>query len=127
MTRIAQGQNAYHDRGDRRLFFGVALIVLGAIMFVDRMTPAEFDNGWPFLLIVFGIWKLIDPPASRRGVRSRRFGAWLLFIGCWGLVNELRLFGLDYATSWPLIVAGLGLMMVWRSFAGASVCRPQER
>jgi uncharacterized membrane protein HdeD (DUF308 family) len=103
---MEQGENAPCGRTNRHLFFGLALIVFGALMLVERLSPVEFDSGWPFFLIVFGIWKLIDPPPSGRVLRSRRFGVWLLFIGCWGLANSVHLFGLYYDTSWPLLVVG---------------------
>lgn len=74
MTGMEQGQNAPCGRTNRHLFFGLALIVFGALMLVDRLSAVEFDNGWPLFLIVFGIWKLIDPPASGRVLRSRRPG-----------------------------------------------------
>ena len=50
---------------------------------------------------------------SADGARS---GVWLILVGLWGLVNEWRLFGLTYGTSWPLLVMASGAMMVWRSF-----------
>jgi hypothetical protein len=114
-------------RTQRHLFFGLALIVFGALMLVDRLSSVEFDSGWPFIPIVFGIWKLIDPPPSGQVMRSRRLGSWLLFIGCWGLANSVHLFGLSYDTSWPLLVVGAGLTLVWRSFEGPDMPRREER
>jgi uncharacterized membrane protein HdeD (DUF308 family) len=119
------------DRPDGRahLFFGVALIVFGVVMLVERLASIDFHvRDWPFFVIAFGIWKLIDPPASGRVSRSWRSGVWLLFVGGWGLVSELHLYGLDYDRSWPLMIVGAGLMLVWRSFEGPAACRrPQER
>lgn len=113
---------------NRHLFFGLILVVSGTVMLVDRLTPFELGAGWPLVFIVFGLWKLIAPRAPAGAARPRRFGAWLLFVGFWGLVNEMRLFGLDYDTSWPVMVVGVGLMLVWRSFDGPVACRRlQER
>ena len=116
-------------RGRPHLFFGVALIMLGALLLVDRMAVMDLDvSYWPFFVIAFALIRLIDPPPSGRVPRSRRSGMWLLFIGGWGLVNEFHVYGLDYETSWPLMVVGAGLMLVWRSFEGPGACqRPQER
>jgi hypothetical protein len=119
-----------HDRpGRAHLFFGVALLVFGMVMLVERLASIDFHvRDWPFFVIAFGIWKLIDRPASGRVSRSWRSGVWLLFVGGWGLVTELHLYGLDYDRSWPLVIVGAGLMLVWRSFDGPAAChRPQER
>jgi hypothetical protein len=101
---------------------GLGVMALGVLMLVDRNAWIElrFPGGlWPFVLIVLGLLRLTDTRPHRDG-RPRRRGAgfWLLFIGCWGLVNEMHLFGLDYGTSWPLIIVGAGLLIVWRAFDG---------
>jgi cell wall-active antibiotic response 4TMS protein YvqF len=38
-----------------------------------------------------------------------------VFVGCWALANEFALFGFDYGTSWPLVVIGAGVLVVWRA------------
>ena len=57
---------------------------------------------WPLILIAMGVARLADTGASR-DCKSPRSGAWLLYIGLWGLISEFHLFGLDYRTSWPLL------------------------
>ncbi len=52
-----------------------------------------------------------------------RGGIWMIFIGIWGLLTEFQVFGLDYHTSWPLLIIGAGLKMVWRSLEGPGVRR----
>ncbi len=114
---------------DRHVLFGVALVVLGALILVDRLAIFDLTlNNWPIVIIALGLVKLIDPSCSRRVGRSRRPGAWLLFIGGWGIVSELHLLGWEYRTSWPLLVVGAGLMLVWRWYEGPDACeRPRER
>ena len=46
-------------------------------------------------------------------------------VGLWGVVSESQLFGLTFATSWPLFVMGVGVMIVWRSLETGS--RPPLR
>ena len=58
--------------------------------------------------------------------RSRRFGSWLLFIGCWGLLSSVHAFGMSYETSWPVLVVGAGLILVWRSFEGPDMPRGEK-
>lgn len=105
------------------LMTGLVLIVVGIAFMVDRITILDVEGRWwPFILLAIGAVKFLAPSASGRGTGSRRPGAWLLFIGCWGLVNEFHLFGLDYGTSWPLMIVGAGIMIVWRAFEGPHVC-----
>ena len=100
-----------------QLMTGLVLILVGIAFMVDRITILDVDGGWwPFILLAIGAVKFFAPAGSRRS------GAWLLFIGCWGLVNEFHLFGLDYRTSWPLLIVGVGIMTVWRAFEGPHVC-----
>ena len=126
MTGMEQRHDAPRGRTDRHLFFGVILIVFGALLLVDRVLPVEFVHGWPVLLIALGVWKLIDPPRSGRVARSRRLGSWLLFIGCWGLLGSVHAFGMRYGAAWPVLVVGAGLMLVWRSFEGPDVPRGEK-
>ena len=121
------GQTDERDGGRSmvHLMTGLVLIVVGIAFMVDRITILDIEGRWwPFILLVLGAVKFVAPSASRRGIGSRRPGAWLLFIGLWGLVNEFYLFGLDYATSWPLMIVGVGIMIVWRAFEGPHVCAP---
>ena|SRR5512134_672905 len=105
----------------KQLMAGLVLILVGIALMVDRITILDVEGGWwPFILLTIGAVKFFAPSASGSG--SRRPGAWLLFIGVWGLVNEFHLFGLDYGTSWPLMIVGVGVMIVWRAFEGPHVC-----
>ena len=116
--RVVRGGHA-----DCHLVFGIALVALGALMLVDRMAIVDVRiSYWPFFVLAFAFVKLLNPPSTEQGLRSGRGAAWLLVIGCWGIVNEFHLFGLDYDTSWPLLVVAAGLMMVWRWYEGPDAC-----
>ena len=111
-------------RPTAQLMMGLVLILVGIALMLDRITILGIEGRWwPFIPLALGAVKFIAPSASGRGTgSSRRSGAWLLFFGLWGLVNEFHLFGLDYATSWPLMIVGVGIMIVWRAFEGPNVC-----
>jgi hypothetical protein len=112
------------DRSLRRhdLLFGLALIAVGSALLIDRLTPLSFDGRfWPLILLVLGGVKLAWP-SGEGDRRSRRPGAWLMFIGLWGLVNEFHLLGLEYGTSWPLMIVGVGIMVIWRALEGPDIC-----
>lgn len=101
-----------------RIAIGVMILLFGLIMLADTLGVAGIHMDgryWPFILLVIGGFRLMDPPVRDGLRRSRRTGAWLLYIGVWGIVNEFHLFGLDYDTSWPLMIVGVGLAVIWRA------------
>jgi cell wall-active antibiotic response 4TMS protein YvqF len=101
------------------IVWGILLIANGVLLLIGRLGLADIHitaHLWPILPLTLGALRLIDPPATADGrPHGRRSAIWLVFIGCWGLVNELHLFGLDYGSSWPLLLIFVGFNMVWRS------------
>lgn len=123
MATMEQSQVVRGGHADCHLYFGIALVALGALLLVDRMAIVDVRiSYWPFFVLAFAFIKLLNPPSTEQGARSRRGAMWLLLIGCWGIVSEFHLFGLDYDTSWPLMVVAAGLMMVWRWYEGPDAC-----
>jgi hypothetical protein len=97
---------------------GTLLMLLGILLLTGRLgwSGLRFSStDWPFLVLAFGVIRLVYPADGGRRAGSRRFGAWLLFLGTWGLLNEFGWFDLDYRTSWPLLVVGFGVNVVWRA------------
>ncbi len=102
-----------------RVVFGLVVMLVGALLLLDRLDWWGVRLNvpvWPWLLIVLGLVRLSDGSTDARGcTRGRRSAVWLLFIGAWGLLNEYRLFGLHYGHSWPILLIGVGVLIVWRS------------
>jgi hypothetical protein len=102
-----------------QIVVGLIILSMGGLLLLDRLSEGTYAMRawWPFILIVMGAAKMANAPAATGRERGgRRSGVWLVLVGLWGLVNEWRLFGLTYGTSWPLLVMASGAMMVWRSF-----------
>ena len=125
--------NTTDDSGARlgrsRVLLGLALMLLGAAFLADRLDLWHLElssHFWPFIPLLIGLARVIDPPVSRRGHRSRRGGMWLIYVGVWGLISEFHLFGLDYHDSWPLLIIAAGLNIVWRSFEPPCTRSTQE-
>jgi len=112
---------------------GAFLLVLGGTMFLERSGFAEVSAGHiigPACLIILGMLMLIGDGGfvygrrerladgtARMNVRKRgglTGGLWLVGVGCWMLVSQLHLFGLDYHTSWPLLIILSGTIMLLR-------------
>jgi hypothetical protein len=115
-------------RHDTRVLLGLAIVLVGVAMLVQRNDAWGIHlhiGWWPFLLILLGLVRMLVP-AEHRGRRSRRTGFWLLAVGAWGLISEMELFGLDYSTSWPLLLIALGINIVWKSVGAPPDRRIQE-
>ena len=94
-----------------KLVFGIALLAVGILLFVDAIDlwePREIWRLWPVFLIVIGIGSEIDTLRTRKGDG----GFVLIAIGVWMLAGSLELFDLSYRSAFPLgvVVFGLGLI-----------------
>jgi len=101
-----------------QIVIGLIILSIGAMLLLDRLSPGTdaLHAWWPFVLIVMGAARVAESSdRTRRCGGKRRSGVWLIVVGLWGLVNEWRVFGLTYGTSWPLLVMASGALMVWRS------------
>lgn len=114
-----------------RVFAGVLIIGIGLLSLAERLELLDRDysgDGWPLVVIAVGVVVLIAPRVDRKGrAPSRRPAGWLLAVGAWGLINEYKLMGLDYATSWPLLVVYAGADMVWRALEAPDGAVREER
>jgi len=121
-----------------RIVGGLIVLALGVMMLLDRTDILRgYDAGRLLpgvVLIVIGLGQLGRGPSLRRGCYRRGAGGlWLVVVGAWLLASELRLFGLTYHTSWPLLIIAIGVLMVLRAVfvpdqaAGPSSGAPQGR
>ena len=93
-----------------RLVAGLILIALGLAFTLDNLgiLGVEFDNiwkFWPVFLIVIGTAKLFR-------LEERAAGLWMVGIGVWLQVVALGLWGMDWDTSWPVLLILIGAIMV---------------
>ena len=104
-----------------RVLVGGLIIVVGLGLMADQIGLSGIHLSaryWPLFLIGFGLLRLIAPADRCGRPGSRRGGAWFMYLGLWFFVNELHLFGFDYHNSWPLLIVGAGIGMVWRAVEG---------
>ena len=97
---------------------GGFLLVVGGTMFLERAGIADVSFArviGPACLIVLGMLLLVGSPGMpvrrRRGLSG---GLWLVGVGCWMLISHFQVLGLDYRTSWPLLVILSGIIMLVR-------------
>ncbi|HEX6465089.1 MAG TPA: DUF5668 domain-containing protein [Vicinamibacterales bacterium] len=110
---------------------GLILLALGATVLLDPSGVTWFHTA-PLVLIALGASMLLDrtggpdsvPDAdvNSRGRSSScartnyTAGLWLIGIGAWMLVSQNHLWGLSFATSWPLLLVLMGAVIVIRGW-----------
>jgi hypothetical protein len=111
-------------RNPGEIIVGAIVVAMGLLLLADRYLDRDLPlmrSWWPLILIVMGAARLANGVSGRDGrPRSRRSGVWLILVGMWALASDSHLFGLTFGTSWPLLIIGAGVMMVWRAVETAS-------
>jgi LiaI-LiaF-like transmembrane region len=110
---------------------GGFLLVVGVTMWLDSRGLEDLRHViGPACLIILGMLMLVEDGGFVCGRRERLAdgsartnlrkgggltgGLWLLGVGCWMLVSQLHVFGLEYGTSWPLLIILSGAIMLVR-------------
>jgi Domain of unknown function (DUF5668) len=104
------------------ILVGLILTFLGLALLADRTGLSTIHltgKFWPFVMIAFGVSRLLAPASRSERPPSRWTGVWFIYLGLWFFVNEFRVFGLWYTTSWPLLIVGTGIGMIWRAIEGS--------
>ena len=112
---------------------GAMLLVVGTAMFLDNTGVVNIHFGrmiGPLMMIAIGASMVsersvfiadcasLDP--ARRALRRHRrrggasTGVWLIGVGCWLIVAQNHLFGLNFHNSWPLFIVLSGIIIVIR-------------
>lgn len=102
----------YHDRpGPTGIIIGLAIIALGVALFVGQTGILGWQlrwSFWPVFLIVVGLARFSQPRPD-----GTRHGGWIMVIGGWLLLNEMRV--LRIRDSWPLLLVALGIHTMWKA------------
>jgi len=106
---------AERERG-KRLFWGIALIVIGSLAALDYLNLLPFSLGtttWLVIVIEFGVVRLVTAWSARKlggGVTMTLLGCWF-----WMVTNDWH--GFSWANSWPLALVASGTGMVVHALA----------
>jgi hypothetical protein len=95
-------------RWRRQLLWGLLLVGLGTIIFLDQMGIADMESlwhYWPLVLVVIGINRTIGYPSADDFAR----GLWLVLVGIWLFATLEGLFGLSFWNGWPIFIIICGL------------------
>ncbi len=93
------------------LLWGLSLIALGVLFLLDRFRILDLHHlahlYWPMIIVVIGAAKLL-----RRNLWG---GSWVVLVGVWLQIAHLRLFGLTFNNSWPLLLIAFGAGVIART------------
>jgi len=94
---------------------GLFAVAAGVILLLDRQglidAPYVFGFFWPALLLTAGIFRLAQPCEGP----GRVWGGFLAGAGILLFLNRLGYLSLRFHDLWPLILIGLGLVLLWRA------------
>ena len=102
----------YEGRGRKRMYFGIFLILIGLIWIAKRldMIPDRVDDvliSWQMLLVGIGVFSLLGG--------NRTSGTILIIIGGFFMIPELLNVPYEIRRiGWPLLIVGIGLIMLFR-------------
>lgn len=97
-----------------QILVGSAILLMGTALLFDNLNVIEVGalwKHWPILVVAFGLGKLLqaETPAERGK------GIWWIFLGAWLYVSTFKLLGFGFRGSWPILLIGWGVSMVWKS------------
>jgi hypothetical protein len=105
------------------MVLGILVIALGLLFLLDNLGIVDFRRAlafWPLAFIVGGVVKLFDT-RSRNGYVV---GVVLIAVGATMMLNRLGLFYFDWHTMWPLVMIGLGGLVVFRAVTARRTSAP---
>jgi len=99
-----------------QLGIGIFLLIVGVALLLDNFDVLRVGSVWrfwPVIPIIIGLGRLLEAQTEREYQK----GLWMLFIGCWLFISEFHVLGLYYSNSWPILLIGIGIGMLWKSFS----------
>lgn len=97
------------------IVMGLTIAGLGVLLLLDQTGLLGWHprwSIWPFLLIAIGFARYATPRSD-----GSRNGLWLVVIGGWLLLNQLRV--LHFGESWPLLLVAFGVFHIWKALRPA--------
>ncbi|HVS32190.1 MAG TPA: DUF5668 domain-containing protein [Thermoanaerobaculia bacterium] len=95
-----------------KLIAGVSFTILGILLTADNLdllVADRFVRFWPAMVVLAGLVKIYEPGSALIGIALIVAGSWLLAYNV-GLIR-FRIFDM-----WPLVLIGIGVVLVGRAF-----------
>jgi hypothetical protein len=97
-----------------RFVFGIVMILLGALFLAHNLDIIYVDHigrYWPLVFVLIGLVKLSEAAVNAQ----RGTGLGWIFLGAWLFISMNRLWGFDFHNSWPILIIGWGVSLLWRA------------
>ena len=98
--------------GSSHITGGLILVAIGVLFLLGNLNivhSSYWISYWPVILIVIGLVQVVDSTSSS----GRVGGGVLLVVGGLFLADNLGYINFPIWDLWPLILIGVGLMMLW--------------
>jgi predicted membrane protein len=98
--------------GSSHVTGGLILVAIGVLFLLGNLNivrAIDWIAYWPVILIVIGLVQLVDSTSST----GRIGGGVMLVVGGLFLADNLGYINFPIWNLWPLILIGVGLMMLW--------------
>lgn len=102
-----------------QVVLGVLVIIMGSLFLLDNLDIIDMHRAfafWPMVFLVVGIVKLCD--TQTRG--GTIFGTVMVALGLLMILDRMDLIEFNARTIWPLILIGVGAILVSRAIRGKS-------
>jgi predicted membrane protein len=93
---------------------GALVCLVGVLFLLDHLGIISVDHlwrFWPVVLIAVGAGHLSDPA-------RRAWGGLVMVVGVLFLLDSLNIMHFHWGELWPLVIIGVGGMMIWNSIQG---------
>jgi predicted membrane protein len=107
------------QKGQRRnpsqgIIGGAVVCLVGVLLLLDHLGILNVDHlwrFWPLIPMAIGAAHLAEPG-------RRQWGAFVLLIGTLFLLDSLAIMHFHWNDLWPIVIIGVGGMMIWNSVEG---------
>jgi predicted membrane protein len=102
-----------HSPAQGAIFGGIVCLV-GVLLLLDHLGFISVDHlwrFWPVIPMAIGAAHLTEPG-------RRQWGAIVLLVGTLFLLDSLGILHFHWSELWPLVIIGVGGVMIWNSIAG---------
>jgi predicted membrane protein len=110
-------QKAACVRPGRHLFSGFVFVAIGVLFLLGNMGMVDVGRilrFWPVLLIAAGVFRLIESGDNY----GHSAGIFWIVIGGFFLLSSTGILRMAFHDLWPVILIGLGALMLWKSALG---------
>jgi predicted membrane protein len=102
-----------HSPG-KHLFSGLVFVTVGAVFLLGNMGILDVNRiirFWPVILIAAGLFKIVESGEDY----AQSGGIFWVVVGGLFLLGNLGILRVAFRDLWPVVLIGIGALMLWRS------------